>query len=77
MEAANFERALRTFARRTPFQPFIVELVSGTHLQIDHPEALAFRGPVAVHIDKNYEYTLLDHTSVSKVTSLTDATAAH
>jgi hypothetical protein len=73
MEAEAFERALRTFARRKPFQPFLVELVSGTNMLIEHPEALIFRGRVAVYIDKDNEITILDNTSVSKLTTLTDA----
>ena len=75
MEPDAFERSLRSFARRTPFKPFVVELVSGARFQVDHPEALVFRGPVAVYIDKDYEYTLFDNTSVSKLTSQTDASA--
>jgi len=76
MEAVAFERALRAFSQRKPFQPFVVEMVSGTRLQIDHPEALISRGPVAVHIDKNYEYTLFDHSRVSTMTSATEKPSA-
>jgi hypothetical protein len=76
MEAQAFERALRTFARRTPFQPFEVELASGTRLQIDHPEALTFRGVVAVHVARDHEITLFDNTTVSKIATMNDANAA-
>lgn len=76
MDQDAFERALRSFSQRKPFKAFVVELVSGSCLQIDHPESLISRGPVAVHIDKNYEYTLFDHTTVSKMTSITDAPTA-
>ena len=76
MEADAFERALRSFARRTPFKPFVVEMVSGTNLLIEHPEALITRGHVAVHIDKDNEITLFDNNSVSKLTSITDAATA-
>jgi hypothetical protein len=75
MEAQAFERALRAFARRTPFRAFVIEFVSGTRLHIEHPEALVFRGGAAVHIDKDNEFTLFDHQSVSNITSVTDATA--
>ena len=50
MIAENFDRTLRAFQRRTPFQPFTVELVSGTRIQVDHPEALVFRDGVAVFV---------------------------
>jgi hypothetical protein len=75
MEAEAFERSLRAFSRRKPFQPFIVEMVSGTTLQIEHPEALIFRSRVAVYVDKDNEITHFDNTGVSKITSRTDASA--
>jgi hypothetical protein len=76
MEAAAFERSLRAFARRTPFRPFVIEFMSGTRLPIEHPEAVMIRGGAAVHIDKDNEFTLFDHNSVSNITSVTDAPAA-
>ena len=76
MEAEAFERSLRAFVRRTPFQPFVVELVSGTRLLIEHPEALIFRGRVAVHVDKDNEITHFDNNGVSKMTTDIDSTAA-
>ncbi len=33
-----------------PFRPFVVELVSGSRIRVDHPEAMAFNAGVAVHI---------------------------
>jgi len=76
MEAEAFERSLRAFVRRTPFQPFVVELFSGTRLLIEHPEALIFRGRVAVHVDKDNEITHFDNNGVSKMTTDIDSTAA-
>jgi len=69
METNAFERSLRAFARRTPFQPFVVELVSGTVVEVDHPEALIYRGGVAVYIDAHGVPTLFDHRSVSRLSS--------
>ena len=47
-----FERALRGFARRRPFRPFLIDFVSGDRLVVVHPEAVdrdgdlfLFRGP--------------------------------
>ncbi|MBI2807854.1 MAG: hypothetical protein HYX68_22965 [Planctomycetes bacterium] len=76
MEAEAFERSLRAFTRRKPFQPFMVELVSGTRLLIEHPEALIFRTKVAVYVDKDNEITHFDNTGVSKITTDIDTTAA-
>jgi hypothetical protein len=62
----NLHRALRSFARRTPFQPFLVELHNGRRFRIIHPEAVQIRDGVVYHISpgdegKNY---LFDHESV-------------
>jgi len=59
---------LQAFIQRRPFKPFRVELASGTHFTIDHPEALARRGAVAVFIDVHGNYTLFDSTGVTQVT---------
>jgi hypothetical protein len=71
MEKANFERSLPAFVQRRPFKPFRVELASGTRFTIDHPEALAHRGAVAVYIDAQGNYTLFDNTGVTQLTEAT------
>jgi hypothetical protein len=76
VESQAFDRSLRAFARRSPFKPFVVELGSGSRLQIDHPEALVFRSSVAVHFAPDGTPTLFDHQSVSQVTALNDAKAS-
>ena len=63
----NFARTLRAFHRRTPFRPFTAELVSGTRFEVDHPEALIFRGGVAVYLSPEGTPTLFDHESVSRL----------
>lgn len=68
----NFERSLRAFVRRTPFRPFTVELVSGARIQVDHPEALVFRGGVAVFINPEGVPTIVDHESVSQWNGIAD-----
>lgn len=74
MEQNNFEQTLRAFARRTPFRSFIVELVSVIRVEVDHPEALVFRGGVAACISQGWTPTLFDHEGVSRLIGVTDAT---
>jgi hypothetical protein len=76
MLAQNFERTLRALARRTPFRPFTVELVSGDRFEVDHPEALVFRGGVAVFISSEGVPTPFDHESVSQLIGTTDQAAS-
>jgi hypothetical protein len=67
MVAKIFERTLQEFTRRAPFQPFVVELVSGGRFTIDHPEALVFRSGVAVYLAPDGSPTLFDHQGVSRL----------
>jgi hypothetical protein len=67
MDVEQFERSLRAFQRRTPFQSFKVALVNGDRFQVDHPEALIVRGGVAVFITAGGVPTLFDHSSVSQM----------
>jgi hypothetical protein len=67
MTQETFERSLRAFSQRRPFKPFLVELASGARFTVDHPEALAQRGPAAVYINPDGEYTLFDSTMVTQL----------
>ena len=67
MQSDAFERSLKAFSRRVPFVPFTVELVSGSRLAVNHPEAVAFNGGLAVYISPNGTPSLFDAESVSQL----------
>ena len=67
MVAKTFAEALRAFSRRQPFKPFVVELVSGERIRVEHPEALAFRAGAAVYISPRGKFALFDHEGVAEV----------
>jgi hypothetical protein len=67
MDPGHFERSPRAFQRRTPVRPFVVALVNGDRIQVDHPEALVLRDGVAVFIAADGVPTLVDHESVSQL----------
>jgi hypothetical protein len=67
MQPQTFERSLRGFSQRVPFQPFAVELVSGSRITVDHPEALVFRGGLAVYIAPDGTPSLFDNEGVSQL----------
>ena len=69
MERDNFDRSLRAFQRRVPFQTFTVSLINGDRLSIEHPEALIVRDGVAVYIARGGFPTLFDHESVSQLSA--------
>lgn len=66
MQADHFERALRAFQRRVPFQAFQVELISGMRFQVDHPEALVLRGGLAVFVTADGTPWIFDHEGVNQ-----------
>jgi hypothetical protein len=67
MTEANFRKGLQAFIRRRPFKPFQIELVSGDRFIVQHPEALAHSGAVAVYLDPDGEIKLFDSESVSQL----------
>ncbi len=77
MQIEAFERSLRAFVRRAPFQPFTVELTSGTRFQVLHPEALAFNGGLAVYIGPDGAPSLFDHGSVSQLIGSANSESAN
>jgi hypothetical protein len=66
----NFERALRGFVQRRPFQPFLIEFVSGDRLTIRHPEAVRFHGEVVLYLSPDRAYRAFDSTSVCQLLDL-------
>jgi hypothetical protein len=67
MTPRNFERAIRSLAARRPFRAFVIELVSGERFAVDHPEALAIRGGIAVFITPKGPVHLFESDSVSRL----------
>lgn len=75
MSPEGFDRSLHALQHRQPFRRFAVELMSGGHFEIDHPEALVFRGGVAVYVSADGVPTLFDHESVNRLIGETEETA--
>ena len=67
MTPENFEQSIRELARRAPFKPFTIELVSGDRFEAQHPEAVAFGGGTAVYISPKGVPRLFDHESVRQL----------
>jgi hypothetical protein len=67
MHQSTFDRSLRTLVRRKPFKPFMVELTSGSHFMVEHPEALAFYNGLGVYLATDGELMLFDHHTVARL----------
>ena len=67
MTAEHFQTTIRAFQRRAPFKPYIVELVSGDRVRVDHPEALVIRGGVGVFVTAAGAPIIFGHEGVSQI----------
>ena len=67
MTLDHFQTTIRAFQRRTPFKSYIVELVSGDRVHVDHPEALVIRGGVGVFVNSAGAPAIFDHEGVSQI----------
>ncbi len=67
MVAEHFQATIRAFQRRSPFQPYMVELVSGERVRVDDLEALVIRGGVAVFVNAEGAPSIFDHEGVSRI----------
>ena len=76
MTVDHFQTTIRAFQRRAPFRPYIVELVSGDRIAVDHPEALVVRGGVGVFVSASGAPTIFDHEGVSQIIAGSGETAA-
>ena len=76
MTPEHFQTTIRAFQRRTPFKTYVVELVSGDRVQVDHPEALVLRGGVAVFVSASGEPSIFDYEGVSQILGDPSATTA-
>jgi hypothetical protein len=65
MVQSTFERIFRQLHRRAPFHPFVVELLNGDRVEVDHPEALIVRGGTAIFVAADGTPTWFDRESVN------------
>jgi len=72
----HFQTTIRAFQRRTPFRSYVVELVSGDRITVDHPEALVLRGGVGVFVSATGAPSIFDHEGVSQVVASSGESAA-
>ena len=67
MTAEHFQTTIQAFQKRAPFHPYLVELVSGDRVRVDHPEALVIRGGVAVFLTPQGAPVIFDNEGVCQV----------
>lgn len=67
MCSATFEQRLAALSKQVPFRPFVVELVNGERIEVDHPEALASRNVRAIFITKEGRAHYFDPEGVNRI----------
>ena len=67
MTPSAFRSALDRFAKRRPFKPFVIELMTGQRLTVRHPEAVEFGRTLAAFIAPTRHVRLFDSFSVCQL----------
>lgn len=77
MDSQIFESTIRAFKQRSPFRPFTVITVSGQRHEVDHPDALAIRGGLALFAAPGSIPIIFDHESIDEIVGDLAANQAH
>jgi hypothetical protein len=67
MDRGTFDNTLQMLTQRRPFRPFTVAMVNGDRLEVDFPNAIAFRDGTALYIAAGGVPAWFDHEGVSQV----------
>jgi hypothetical protein len=66
----ELEAALRAYARRRPFRPFLLEFVSGTQVRVHHPDAIALINKLWLYRGPNRAQALFASSSICRLLDL-------
>jgi hypothetical protein len=64
MTRENFDRAFEARQRRRPWKPFTLELVTGSRIEVNHPESLSWHGELLMCKSSSGLQTVFECTSV-------------
>ena len=67
MDRDTFDRTIRAFKHRTPFQPFTVAMTNGDRVEIDFPDAVLVREGVVLYAGPGGVPHVFDYEGVSQV----------
>jgi hypothetical protein len=66
MTRNNFLTVLRACHNRKPFRSFFLELINGSRLEIQHPEALTVYEELIVHLSAQGNRSVFEYGSVAR-----------
>ena len=67
LDRNTFDNSLLLYKQRSPFRPFMVIMVSGDRLEVDHGGALGVRDGVALYVAPGGVPIAFDHEGVSHI----------
>lgn len=74
MTRENFEYVLRLFQTRQPWKPFTLELITGSRLEVNHPEALEQKEELLKLKSSSGLQTVFEYRSVIRFLDATGTT---
>jgi len=66
MTPENFEKVLHGYLDRAPFRPFTIELLNGSRVEVNHPEALTLRKDLVVYKSSRGMYGVFECSAVAR-----------
>jgi hypothetical protein len=76
MKRHQFDEVVRTFWKRQPFRPFVIEYDDGTRFVIDEPSRFSCYAGAANFFHADDSIDIIDHEEVSRVYDLEEAKQA-
>lgn len=67
MDRETLDETIRSLRFRNPFRPFVVLLVNGERLEIDHPDAIVVRDGVGLFVGPGGVPAVFDYEGVAQV----------
>lgn len=68
MNVEPFDLAVKSYMKRAPFRPFVIEMKHGESITVTHPEAVATHVGLAVFWNQAEGHVLFDADSVARIT---------
>jgi hypothetical protein len=65
--------SIRSYGRRKPFRPYLIEFVSGIHVRVNHPDSVAQFGRLFLYRGQQRSRSLFSSSSVCRLLDATDS----
>jgi len=76
MTQDTFQDTLRSFLRREPFQPFVIELVDGRQILVDLPHTVAMGSGAGGFITPEYDVIFFSCEQIRDIRAATQEAAS-